>query len=106
MTFSSQSQMRHFVVFLFDPVFRVPSINAKPLHRKFGKALAAFGSSSFLGVLMSDPGPWTIFVPSEEAFGTLSDEELRDFLSNTPQLDKTLMRHAVRGSIFRRRFTW
>ena len=76
------------------------------LRRKFGKALAAFGSSSFLGVLMSDPGPWTIFVPSEEAFGTLSDEELRDFLSNTPQLDKTLMRHAVRGSIFRRGFTW
>ena len=68
--------------------------------------MTALGSSSLLGSLMADPGPWTIFAPTNAAFEKFSEQEMKGFLSNTAELDDTLKRHAVRGTYYRRGFTW
>jgi uncharacterized surface protein with fasciclin (FAS1) repeats len=68
--------------------------------------MTALGSSSFIGLLMVDPSPWTIFVPTNKAFDKFDEQGMRDFLSNTAALDQTISSHAVRGSMFKRGFTW
>lgn len=52
-----------------------------------------------LDKLLKEPGPYTIFAPSDKAFRRLSDEDKHALFDDKPRLRRTLMYHVVQGSI-------
>jgi uncharacterized surface protein with fasciclin (FAS1) repeats len=70
-------------------------------------AVAAGTFSAFLSALkagclvdtLRTPGPYTVFAPTDEAFGRLPPATLRALLKNTRKLKTVLTYHVVSGTV-------
>jgi uncharacterized surface protein with fasciclin (FAS1) repeats len=48
---------------------------------------------------LKEPGPYTVFAPTDEAFGKLPEGTLDKLLKDTPELAKILTYHVVSGKL-------
>ena len=65
----------------------------------FNTLLAAAKATNLTDALYND-GPFTIFAPTDEAFGKLPDGTVENLLKNPTELAKVLKYHLVKGNIF------
>lgn len=54
---------------------------------------------------VAGPGPWTLLVPTDEAFASMSSTALNDLLYSTQPLTELIYTHLVRGTIAARELT-
>ena len=64
---------------------------------KFTRLLAALKAASLLDTLRA-PGPYTIFAPTDAAFGRLTPGALRALMKDTRRLKTVLTLHIVSGT--------
>jgi len=64
----------------------------------FTALLSALKAGSFLDTLRT-PGPYTLFAPTDEAFGRLPPATLKALLKNTRKLKTVLTYHVLSGAV-------
>ncbi|XP_076341020.1 uncharacterized protein LOC143241675 [Tachypleus tridentatus] len=95
------------VVYVIDkPMFPVPSINlVKCLANNPGFTVTEpLVTQSGINNLLQDKGPFTMFMPADEAFSRIKRAVLEKMMSNRNVLDDFLMSHIVPGVHFSRAF--
>ena len=70
---------------------------------KFTTLLGALKAASLMDTLRA-PGPYTIFAPTDSAFGRLSPGALKSLLKDTRRLKTVLTLHIVSGTFVARSF--
>jgi uncharacterized surface protein with fasciclin (FAS1) repeats len=64
----------------------------------FRTLCSAVEAAGLVGVL-SGPGPWTVFAPTDEAFDKLPEGTIERLLKDVPKLKDILTYHVVQGSM-------
>ena len=64
----------------------------------FGTLLAALEASG-LDAVLSGPGPFTVFAPTDEAFSQIPADVIADLLADTDLLTSVLTYHVVSGAV-------
>jgi transforming growth factor-beta-induced protein len=93
------------VIYVIDKVL-VPNDDAsivKVLEKqgKFSTLLTALKVADLTSTLDS-PGPFTLFAPTDEAFGALPSGALDSLIANPEELKKVLLTHVVSGTVYSR----
>ena len=65
----------------------------------FKTLLAAAEAANLTSTLYND-GPFTLFAPTDAAFGTLADGTVENLLKSPTELAKVLKYHLVKGNVF------
>jgi uncharacterized surface protein with fasciclin (FAS1) repeats len=89
---SSESKTRHKVEKMADIVDTAVSAGS------FKTLVAAVQAAGLVDTLKS-PGPFTVFAPTDEAFGNLPAGTVDSLLNDIPQLTKILTYHVVSGKV-------
>ena len=63
------------------------------------KTLVAAVTAAGLAETLSGPGPFTVFAPTDEAFGKLPAGTVEGLLKNIPKLKEVLTYHVVPGKV-------
>ena len=63
------------------------------------KTLVAAVTAAGLAETLSGPGPFTVFAPTDEAFGKLPAGTVEGLLNNIPKLKEVLTYHVVPGKV-------
>lgn len=63
------------------------------------KTLVAAIQAAGLANTLSGDGPFTVFAPTDEAFGKLPKGTVEDLLNNIPKLKSILLYHVVSGEV-------
>merc|ERR1711872_641037 len=59
-----------------------------------------------LASVLSTPGPFTVFAPTNDAFAKVPADALNSLLSDKEALTKVLLRHVVPGTVFSKGIKW
>merc|ERR1719193_827283 len=59
-----------------------------------------------LASVLSTPGPFTVFAPTNDAFAKVPADALNSLLSDNGALTKVLLRHVVPGTVFSKGIYW
>ena len=90
------------VIHLIDEVLTPPSdIVTVATSGGFNTLVAALEATGLNETLTNEPGPFTVFAPTDEAFAKLDPDTLNNLLANPDQLTPILLYHVVSGSITR-----
>lgn len=65
---------------------------------KFNTLVAAVKAASLVDTL-KDPGPYTVFAPTDEAFAKLPEGTVDNLLKDVPKLKNLLLYHVVPGKL-------
>ena len=49
--------------------------------------------------ILTSPGPFAVFVPTDDAFAKISAKTISDLMANIPKLKKILLYHVVSGDV-------
>ena len=63
------------------------------------KTLARVIAAAELGEILKAPGPYTVFAPTDEAFGKLPDGTLDALLEDIPKLKRIVSYHVTFGDV-------
>ena len=64
------------------------------------KTLLAAAEAANLTSTLYDEGPFTLFAPTDAAFGALADGTVENLLKSPTELAKVIKYHLVRGNVF------
>ena len=76
------------------------SLAGQALNAGIFKTLLAAAETANLTSTLYNDGPFTLFAPTDAAFGELADGTVENLLKSPTELAKVLKYHLVRGNVF------
>ena len=91
-----------------DVIYPFPTGNIAEVvsgDERFSTLLAAVGAADLADTLATG-GPFTVFAPTNDAFGKVPKESLDALLADKAALTKVLLRHVLPGTLFYNGISW